>query len=314
MNNSNQVNQAESQQLRTFQNVPAQTNEPTQTKNAVSQAPKKTNKRALLLIGLMVMIVLIAGVIATPIVKYIASNQENVQLSTGLDSSDETQTADELQSQETQGSQDNSSQATSSGNSNASQSSEVPQQKELIFFEELGLSLSTPSDWRVETMLDVPNEKMVVLAKNNYLIQIIKDPIFTGGGFGWEYDGLSFEEIRIDKEADLTIHGKPFYRFTQYLTSLPEELQDRSTSSESLNLENIFANSLISGDSAGEEIPTLKIAVNGEEREYMIKYQYNSISDLNSQDPVYSYVSLDSPSHQQMMKEMDQIVESISFK
>ncbi|NLZ24250.1 hypothetical protein GX888_00670 [Candidatus Dojkabacteria bacterium] len=147
--------------------------------------------------------------------------------------------------------------------------------------DEIGIVVS--EDWLVEE-----GEYSTLLKKGCFSISITKNPIITGGGWGFMYEGRGeFNVIT----SSMMINGESVQKVTHVLES------DVITDSD---LENIFAGSVFASKDSKASTPTLEL--NNES--YLIKYVYDCKAPI----------SIDSQEYIDTIAVMDGIVQSITIE
>jgi hypothetical protein len=140
--------------------------------------------------------------------------------------------------------------------------------------------LTIPDDWTV-----VEGESSTLITKGCFSISITKNPIITGGGWGFMYEGISeFDEDVVF----MVINKEPVQKITHIF---PTDVVTES------DLQNIFGGSVFASPDSNISTPTLELK--GES--YLIKYVYDCTIPI----------SVDSEEYTETMEIMDTIVESI---
>jgi hypothetical protein len=84
-----------------------------------------------------------------------------------------------------------------------------------------GIKFDYPNDWKLKEDKEI---KLVSVEKNNYIWEIQIDPMITGGGFGYAFDGLfPSSEVRID---EVIINGKAMKMVNFFHDIFDHELLD----------------------------------------------------------------------------------------
>ena len=128
-----------------------------------------------------------------------------------------------------------------------------------------------------------------VISNGLFSITIVKNPIITGGGWGFMYEGVSDTfETRVTFHV---INGETVEKVTHILPT--DEIYDSGQI-------NIFAGSVFASE--GSNVNTPQLELGGEP--YLIKYEYKG----------ENAISIDSQEYLTFVEIMDAIVESITIK
>ncbi len=144
--------------------------------------------------------------------------------------------------------------------------------------------LSLPEGWTINEDINYAS----VITNGFFSIYIIKDPIVTGGGWGFMYDGVGNYETLV---SPLVINGVSVNKVTHVL---PKDII------KDTDLENVFGGSVFSSLDSNISTPSLEL---GKEN-YLIKYLYEG-------DQV---ISIDSQEYKGAIGTMDDIIENILIK
>lgn len=144
--------------------------------------------------------------------------------------------------------------------------------------------LNLPDGWTINEGVDYAS----VITNGSFSIYITKDPIVTGGGWGFMYDGAGSYETLV---ATLEINGVSVNKVTHVL---PKDIIKNT------NLENVFGGSVFASQDSNVTTPSLEL--NGEK--YLIKYIYET----------EQVISVDNQLYIEVVGVMDNIVESIIVK
>ena len=150
--------------------------------------------------------------------------------------------------------------------------------------EDTVFQLNIPDGWSVDDSVDYA----AVITNGDFSISITKNPIVTGGGWGFMYEGVTPFETLVQS---LTVNGEAVNKITHVLPT--DVINDTE-------LEDIFAGSVFASMDSNISTPTLELG--GEK--YLIKYMYDGDTDI----------SVDSQEYIDAIGVMDSIVESISIK
>lgn len=147
--------------------------------------------------------------------------------------------------------------------------------------EDVGIKLSIPDGWSVNEDVDYA----AVITNEKFSIYMTKNPIVTGGGWGFMYDGVSDTQTLV---SSLVANGVSINKVTHVLAE---------DTVKGTDIKNIFGGSVLASLDSDVSKPTLMI--NNEK--YLVKYVYEG-------DGV---ISIDSQEYKDAVEDMDNIVKSI---
>ncbi len=146
------------------------------------------------------------------------------------------------------------------------------------------IQLNMPNGWTVNKSIDYAS----VITNGSFSIYIIKDPIITGGGWGFMYDGEESYETYV---SPLEINGVSVNKVTHVL---PKDIIKET------DLEHVFGGSVFASQDSNISTPTLEL----NKEQYLIKYVYED----------EQVISVDSQVYSEEVIVMDNIIKSIVIK
>ncbi|MBP6976037.1 hypothetical protein KBB42_00350 [Candidatus Dojkabacteria bacterium] len=150
--------------------------------------------------------------------------------------------------------------------------------------EDIGIQLSLPDGWSINEDVDYA----AVITNESFSVYITKNPIVTGGGWGFMYDGIAGYETLV---SSLLINGVSVNKVTHVL---PTDIINNS------DVENVFGGTVFASSDSDISKPTL--ILNSDK--YLVKYVYE-------RDGV---VSIDDQEYKDAVEDMDSIIESVVIK
>lgn len=161
-------------------------------------------------------------------------------------------------------------------------------------FPATGVKLTVPAGWTAEETTG--SENAVRVSDGRFVLEVVRNPLFTGGGRGLMFDGVGSDSLPISRRVPILLDGRKVMKLTVIHPTDPRA--DIGAPDSEMN---VFGGSVIESS----EDSWTSTETNGST--YLIKYSYE-------QDGTLGVVSVDDFSYQKAETILDEITESIVFE